>query len=138
MNKSVRLFEGARGEVEYVGEFRVDPNRPFYTTDAPDANGEMREVIVFRLRPVGEYKGDLLPVAEKTFQENRTAVSEIDPESRAAEQFTSGAVAERVAERREASLITAYLEFRRAAALPRLRRLKIKPIGEVQPLHGPL
>ena len=58
----------------------------------------------------------------------------IEPESRAVEQFMSSAISERVAERREAALITKYLEFRRASALPRLQRLKIKPTGEVQPL----
>jgi hypothetical protein len=138
MNKSVRLFNGVRGQVTYVGEFHVDQHRPHYTTDAPDVNGEMREVIVFRLRPIGEMKSDLLPAAEESLQEKRTSVNDIDPESRATEQFTSGATAERVAERREAKLITAYLEFRRATSLPKLRRLKIKPTGEVQPLYTDL
>ena len=138
VDKTVRLFDGVRGQVIYVGEFRVDQERPYYTTDAPDVNGEMREVIVFRLRSVGENKGNLLPTAEEALQVKRTSVDEIEPESRAAEQFVSAAVAERVAERREAALITAYLEFRRASALPKLRRLKIKPTGEVQPLFTDL
>jgi hypothetical protein len=139
MNKSVRLFSGASGEVTYVGEFQVDPQKPYYKTDAP-AFGEdaMREVIVFRLRPIGEYKRDLLPIAEETLQEKRASIDEIEPENRAAEQFTSSAIAERVAERREAALIAEYLDFRRASALPRLRRLKIKPTGEVQPLFTDL
>jgi hypothetical protein len=101
-------------------------------------NGEMREVLVFRLRPVGETKHNLLPNAEEALQVKRTSVDEIEPESRATEQFMSAAVAERVAERREAALITAYLEFRRASALTKLRRLKIKPTGEVQPLFTDL
>jgi len=138
MNKSVRLFEGVRGQVTYVGEFEVDRAKPHYTTDAPDLYGEMRKVIVFRLRPLGENRGDLLPVAEEALQEKRTSVSEIEPENRATEQFTSAAVGERVAERSEAALITAYLEFRRGSGLPRLRRLKIKPTGEVQPLYTDL
>lgn len=137
-NKSVRLFQGVRGEVTYVGEFTVDRDKPHYRTDAPDVNGEIREVIVFRLRPVAKTKPDLLPVAEEELQEKPTSVREIDPESRATEQFTSAAVAERVAERREAALITAYLEFRRAAALPKLQRLKIRPTGEVQSLFTDL
>src|SRR5689334_12375598 len=98
----------------------------------------MREVIVFRLRPVGEYKRDLLPIVEEALQDGRASINEIEPENRAAEQFTSSAIAERVAERREAALITAYLDFRRASALSRLRRLKIKPTGEVQPLFTDL
>jgi hypothetical protein len=137
-NKSVRLFSGASGEVTYVGEFRVDDNKPLYTTDAPDVNGEIREVIVFRLRPVGHYQPDLLPIAQESLQERRPTVEEIDPESRATEQFTTAAVEERTAERREAALIGAFLEFRRTTGLSRLRRLKIKPTGEVQPLYTDL
>jgi len=71
MNKSVRLFDGVRGQVTYVGEFEVDRDKPHYTTDAPDVNGEMRKVIVFRLRPLGENRGDLLPIAEEALQERR-------------------------------------------------------------------
>jgi len=137
-NKSVRLFVGARGEVIYVGEFRVDQSKPFYTTDALDLKDEMREVIVFRLRPVGDYERELLPIAQEALQERRASVDEVDPESRAAEQFTTAAVAERTAERREAALVTQYLEFRRSSGLHPLRRLKIKPVGEVLPLYTDL
>jgi len=138
-NKSVRVFSGVSGEVTYVGEFRVDPGKPNYRTDAP-ALGEdaMRQVIVFRLRPIGNYERGLLPVAEEELQEGHTSVNEIEPENRSAEQFISGAITERVAERREAALITTYLEFRRASGLSRLHRLKIKPKGEVQPLFTDL
>jgi hypothetical protein len=66
----------------------------------------MREVIVFRLRPVGDYKRDLLPLAEEPLQEKHASINEIEPENRAAEQFMSSAIAERVAERCEAALIT--------------------------------
>jgi hypothetical protein len=137
-NKSVRLFWGAKGKVTYVGQFRLDQNKPFYKTDAPDVNDEMREVIVFRLRPIGYYKRELLPVAQESLQERRSAIEEIDPESRAAEQFTTSAIAERTAERREAALITEYLEFRRLSGLPKLCRLKIKPAGEALPLYTDL
>jgi hypothetical protein len=71
----------------------------------------MREVIVFRLRPIGDYKRELLPTAQEFLQERRTAVQEVDPENRATEQFTTSAIAERTAERREAALITEFLEF---------------------------
>jgi hypothetical protein len=137
-NKSVRLFWGARDKVTYIGEFRLDQNKPFYKTDAPDLNGEMREVIVFRLRPTGEYKRELLPVAQEALQERRAAIEEVDPENRATEQFTTSAVAERTADRREAALITEYLEFRRSSGLPKLCRLKLKPVGEALPLFTDL
>lgn len=137
-NKSVRLFSGASDKVTYVGEFEVDPAEPYYRTDAPDLEGAMRQVIVFRLRPVGDYNPDLLPIAEEALQKQAASVNELEPENRAVERFMSSAVEERIAERREAALIDAYLEFRRASALPRLRRLKIKPTGEVQPLFTDL
>jgi hypothetical protein len=105
------VFSGAKGEVTYVGQFRLDQNKPFYKADAPDVNDEMREVIVFRLRPIGDYKRELLPTAQEFLQERRTAVQEVDPENRATEQFTTSAIAERTAERREAALITEFLEF---------------------------
>jgi hypothetical protein len=45
------LFEGAGGEITYLGEFAVDTSQPFYTTDAPETGGgPVRKVIVFRLR----------------------------------------------------------------------------------------
>ena len=137
-NKSVRLFSGASGDVTYVGEFAVDEQEPFYKTDAPDVNGEMREVIVFRLRPIGEYDSAVLPIAQETLQSGRPIVDQIDPENRVTEQFTTSAVAERTAERREAALVSAYLECRRLRGLPRLCRLKIKPVGEALPLYTDL
>ena len=51
--RALRLFKGARGEVEYVGEFVLDDEQPWYETDAPETGGgPLRKVIVFRLRPV--------------------------------------------------------------------------------------
>jgi hypothetical protein len=50
--RALRLFMGARGTVTYEGEFELDTNQPYYTTDAPETNdGPVRSVIVFRLRP---------------------------------------------------------------------------------------
>jgi 5-methylcytosine-specific restriction protein A len=59
-SRSLRVF-AATGEpnrkpqeFEYLGEFELDANEPFYKREAPDENGEFRMVFVFRLRPVGE------------------------------------------------------------------------------------
>ncbi|MEV2241731.1 hypothetical protein [Micromonospora sp. NPDC049891] len=38
----------------YLGEFRIDPDEPYLTAEAPDADGYARTVFVFRLRPVGK------------------------------------------------------------------------------------
>ncbi|WP_432008849.1 restriction endonuclease [Streptomyces bacillaris] len=49
---------------KYVGRFELDPGEPYYWTDAPDASGAIRSVVVFRLSPVGEVSthGPRLPV----------------------------------------------------------------------------
>lgn len=41
--------------VEYLGEFTLDPDKPYYFAEAPDAGKPpaLRSVIVFRLRPAG-------------------------------------------------------------------------------------
>jgi hypothetical protein len=50
--RSLRLFKGVRGQVRYVGEFKLDPD-PFELRRAPaSGSGPDREVIVFRLRPI--------------------------------------------------------------------------------------
>lgn len=41
-------------EFEYLGEFELDKDEPFYKREAPDEHGKLRMVFVFRLRPVGE------------------------------------------------------------------------------------
>jgi hypothetical protein len=50
--RALRLFTGARGTVRYEGEFVLDPEEPWYTTDAPEIDPQQtRSVIVFRMRP---------------------------------------------------------------------------------------
>ena len=50
--RSIRLFHGCRGEVEYAGEFEVDHIEPWFTERAVSLESAMRNVIVFRLREV--------------------------------------------------------------------------------------
>src|SRR4051812_32614712 len=51
--RALRVFQGARGTVRYEGEFELDSEQPWYTTDAPETgDGPVRNVIVFRLRPL--------------------------------------------------------------------------------------
>jgi hypothetical protein len=137
---TIRLFRGVRGMVTYVGEFRVGERRPYYTTDAPDVNGEIRKVIVFRLKPFGPIKAEGLPTAAEEWkpETSKPDCTLIEPENRATEQFTTAAVAERTAERREAALVVAYCAYRHRQGLGPLKRLKIKPSGETQSLYSDL
>ena len=51
--RALRVFDGARGTVTYVGEFDTADDEPYYLTDAPETgDGPIRQVIVFRLRPL--------------------------------------------------------------------------------------
>jgi hypothetical protein len=51
--RAVRVFQGAGGEITYLGEFELDPEEPYYWDEARDWDSEdLRPVIVFKLRPV--------------------------------------------------------------------------------------
>lgn len=51
--KALRLFLGSRGDVTYVGEFKLDESEPHFWTRAATAPGATRRIVMFRLRPVG-------------------------------------------------------------------------------------
>lgn len=50
--RALRVFQGARGTVTYIGEFELDPEAPWSPEPAPSTTGDQRLVIMFRLRPV--------------------------------------------------------------------------------------
>ncbi len=134
--RALRLFLGARGRVTYQGEFELAPERPFYTTDAPEAgNGPDRNVIVFRLRPldVGPKPG-----SSRLDGVNSPGVEEVPVEERWSERaFVAPSRKEDEAERREQALLLAFrdhlLEQGHAVS-----RLKIVPAGEAKPLFADL
>lgn len=52
--RAIRLFRGAGGVVRYLGEFELDREQPYFRMEAPESEtGLPRQVIVFRLNPVG-------------------------------------------------------------------------------------
>jgi predicted RNA-binding protein with PUA-like domain len=61
--RALRVFLGAGGLVQYVGEFVVDDQEPFTWATAPStARGPLRQVVRFHLRPVN--RPPSLPDAE--------------------------------------------------------------------------
>lgn len=51
--KRLRLFDGARGTVRYLGEWTLDPEQPFSEDEAPaTGGGALRKVIRFHLVPI--------------------------------------------------------------------------------------
>jgi hypothetical protein len=133
--RALRLFQGARGEVTYLGEYELDPKEPFYETDAPDLDGAIRKVIVFRMRPMGDA---LLPAKTPVSEAPRTIVETVPVE----EQYTERAFVDPSrepyeADRREARLVR---NLRDSLSLRDhvVRRLKIVPEGEAKPLFADL
>jgi hypothetical protein len=52
--RAIRVMRGAGGVVTYLGEFELDNLQPYFQMEAPEAEtGAPRQVIVFRLLPVG-------------------------------------------------------------------------------------
>lgn len=51
--RALRIFEGVRGTVRYVGEFELDDAEPYQWRQAPETgNGPARQVVMFRLRRI--------------------------------------------------------------------------------------
>lgn len=134
--RSLRLFDGTKGTVTYVGEFMIDPEEPYYHTDAPETNGgPLRQVIMFRLVPI-----DTQPQAPESEESRSSAptVSCVPVEQQHSETATiSPTSKERVSTRREQTLLLEFVEFLEAGG-SRAERLKITPPGEARSLYTDL
>lgn len=130
--RAFRVFMGARGTVTYEDEFELDPDEPYYTTDAPETgNGPVRKVIVFRLRPKiikpKPSQSKLDYVLDKT-------VAEVPIEQQWTEKvYIAPSHEEREGERREQKLVKAY-EAHLKKKGHTVCRLKIVPAGEAKPI----
>jgi hypothetical protein len=134
--RALRLFLGTKGRVGYEGEFELAFDRPFYTTDAPEAgDGPIRSVIVFRLRPL-----DVRPKisSSRLDQVSQTGVQDVPVEEQWTERaFVAPSHAACEAERREQALLLAFHEHLRKQG-HEVTRLKIVPPGEAKPLFADL
>jgi len=134
--RALRLLLGTRGRVAYEGEFELAPDRPFYTTDAPEAgNGPVRSVIVFRLSPL-EVRAK--PSSCGLDRVNQTGVEDVPVEERWTEKaFVAPSQAADEAERREWALVLAFRDHLLKQG-HEVGRLKIVPPGEAKPLFSDL
>ncbi|MFJ4684731.1 restriction endonuclease [Streptomyces sp. NPDC088789] len=103
--RAVHLFHQLRTPPEYqsrvyrhLGRFEVDPEQPYYRADAPDAYGDIRTVIVFRLRPVGATltDGPRLPVTPLTETRITKAPEIASRPERRQPQESAGAIVKRL------------------------------------------
>jgi hypothetical protein len=147
--RSVRLFRGVGGTVTYLGEFRVDDKHPYYKMDAPETGGgPTRQVIVFRLLPVGSVVKDaqdemdagavLLEDIAAAVESGTPVVKLVPIEAQYTEESLVNPSGEsHVARRQEQTLVIAYRRYleRRGSKVSRYR---IHPAGEARPLLSDL
>lgn len=70
--RAIRLFDGARGTVRYVGEFQIDPDEPWRFIRARQRDSEdLRNVIQFRLQRMAEPSAPVDQLALTTGTEYR-------------------------------------------------------------------
>jgi hypothetical protein len=134
--RALRLFRGTRGQVVYEGEFVLAGDAPYYTTDAAEArNGPVRNVIVFRLRPLDARPR---PSASPLDPLLSPGVEDVAVEERWSEQaFVAPARKADEAERRERALVLAFREHLLGQGHD-VAHLKIVPPGEAKPLFADL
>ncbi|MEV3871212.1 restriction endonuclease [Streptomyces sp. NPDC049906] len=130
--RALRVFQGARGTVTYLGRFVTEG---WYEADAPETgDGPLRKVVVFTLRPV-----DTPPQAPGTklgrlLAGQVAAVVEIDVEQHETEKsFVQPNREPYEAERHEAKLVQRFGDFLRTQG-HRVGRHRILPPGETRPL----
>jgi hypothetical protein len=130
------VFTGARGIVTYAGEFELDAEQPWYTTDAPETGGgPVRSVIVFRMRPTTT---DPKPPTSPIDVVLTPAVEDVPVESQWTEKaFVEPSREPYEAERREQQLVIALRDHLRTRQ-HEVCRLKIVPPGEAKPLFSDL
>ncbi|MWA10682.1 restriction endonuclease [Streptomyces sp. BA2] len=127
--RALRLFRGvSSGMCEYVGEFTLPEEHPYYLTEAPETNGgPVRSVIMFRLRPVTAVP-DMRSQLPHT-PASETTVSELDVEAQYTERMLVEPSREPYeAERAEAKLLLAFAEYLRLKGHA-VHRQRIAPSG---------
>ncbi|WP_285624849.1 restriction endonuclease [Actinoallomurus iriomotensis] len=133
--RALRLFRSASGGVvEYLGEFEVDAEHPYYLIDAPEIDGgTIRNVFVFRLRPVGEVKQD--GARSPRTPQPRPTITQLPVEAEGIERtFTEPSREPQTAQQRETALIRAYSDYAIAQLGHEMVKQRIVPAWEATPL----
>lgn len=112
----------------YIGEFFLDPARPFERMPAPDRNGALRTVIVFRLVPVRKVPDEVIERVGYSEISNSVKSLEVPTEINSTQFFETAGQAAGMAWRRESKLVDEFMtsqsghEFKRwAIRLPEER-----------------
>ncbi|WP_327284493.1 MULTISPECIES: restriction endonuclease [unclassified Streptomyces] len=130
--RALRVFQGARGVVTYLGEFEVDS---WYEADAPETgDGPLRKVIVFKLRPVDTPVQEPGTKLGRVLRNQPETVMHVDIEQQETEKaFVNPSREPYEAERREAKLVLQFSDYLRSKG-QQVHRHRILPDGETRPL----
>lgn len=134
--RALRLFHGVRDEVQYLGQFEVNPHTPFYNTDAPETdNGPVRSVIVFRLQRLD---AQINPHDVHTVLPSSAEVRLVPVEEQYIERsFLEPDREPYEAERRESKLVQSLCRHLRSKGYA-VHRLQVLPQGEAKPIFSDL
>jgi 5-methylcytosine-specific restriction protein A len=129
------LIEGSGTKRQrYVGAFRLDTEHRYFYEQAPDRNGDMRTVIVFRLVPEGEVdirRSDRSATGEPSSVGRAVLV---DVEAHEAGTYDQSGSQPATAVRAESELVERYLRSIGTRGHT-FKRWKIVPPGEIRPLY---
>jgi 5-methylcytosine-specific restriction protein A len=138
--RAVRLFvadgmvEGTTEKIHiYVGQFRVDPNDQYRIAPAPDADGEERTVLVFRLLPIGAAHIRDEDVSGTGEAPSIGSAVLVPPEEHNAPNYDTPGSGPATATRRESELVARYREFLVEQGHA-IKRWSLRPAGELLPL----
>lgn len=139
VGRALRVFQGARGTVTYLGEFEVDKENPWYESDAPETGGgPVRKVIVFRLRPIDATVQPPQTGLARLLAATKDRVQELPLEKQLTERtFVDPAREPYEAERKEASLVQMLAGHLRAKHHD-VCRYQVLPVNERRPLFTDL
>ncbi|MGW5760040.1 restriction endonuclease [Streptomyces tendae] len=130
--RALRVFQGARGKVTYLGQFVTEG---WYEADAPETgDGPLRKVIVFKLRPVDTLSQAPGTKLGRLLASQTAAVAEVDVEQHETEKsFVQPNREPYEAERHEGRLVQRFGDFLRTMGR-QVSRHRILPPGETRPL----
>jgi 5-methylcytosine-specific restriction protein A len=125
----------------YVGVFSLDSSQPYVVRQAPGSDGNLRKVIVFRLRPdttrSQHLAEDQIPLAQETtavlVPTDVTTASLVEPEQHLTKESERAAQPATIAQRKEAALCAAY-EKHLTAQGHDVARFQITPKGKATTL----
>tara|TARA_S200000501_G_C20833390_1_gene748323 strand:+ start:1059 stop:2018 length:960 start_codon:yes stop_codon:yes gene_type:complete len=139
--RALRLFITERKlnrRQTYIGEFELDEDDPYFTAESNDQDGELRNVFVYRLKPVGSVyfreedlcNSDISGEIEIEESEADVEILDTEVDQNTSKDFERRPMKSVTGERREAELQTRYkIWCENQGYKVRSRKLKVRGSG---------